>query len=101
MRLPKLSDADAAARLSDLPGWTINDNAIEKTFVFADFAEAMRFVNRLADAAEAADHHPDLDIRYNKVHVLLTTHDSGGLTENDFALAGEAELPLPPFPSFS
>ena len=96
MRLPKLSNADATARLYSLPGWAMKDDAIEKTFVFADFTEAMRFVNRLADAAEAADHHPDLDIRYNKVRVVLTTHDSGGLTENDFALAGEAELPLPP-----
>ncbi len=91
MRMPKLSDAEITARLADLPGWTMENAAIEKTFTFADFFHAMRFVNRLADAAEAADHHPDLDIRYNKVRVVLTTHDSKGLTENDFALAEEAE----------
>lgn len=91
MRLPKLSDAEISARLSALPDWTMENDAIQKTFTFTDFAQAMRFVNRLADAAEAADHHPDLDIRYNKVRVVLTTHDSGGLTENDFALARKAE----------
>ena len=91
MRTPKLSDAEIAARLADLPGWETKQNAIEKTFIFSDFVSAMRFVNVLAQKAEAADHHPDLDIRYNKVRVVLTTHDSGGITENDFALAAEAD----------
>lgn len=91
MRTPKLPDAEIPARLATLPGWKFKDNAIEKTFVFSDFVQAMRFVNRLAGDAEAAEHHPDLDIRYNKVRVVLTTHDSGGLTENDFALAQKAE----------
>ena len=72
-------------------GWSLRGNEIVRTFVFADFVAAMRFVNAVAEAAEAADHHPDIDIRYNKVTLALTTHDSGGLTEKDFALAAEAD----------
>ena len=96
MRTPKLSDTEIAARLNDLLGWETKQNTIEKTFVFSDFVSAMRFVNVLAQKAEAADHHPDLDIRYNKVRVVLTTHDSGGLTKNDFALASDADAASAP-----
>ena len=91
MRQPKLSDSDVAARLAALPHWSLVDGMIRRTFVFADFAAALRFVNAVADAAEEADHHPDIDIRYNKVMLALTTHDSGGLTVNDFALAERAD----------
>lgn len=62
-----------------------------RTFTFSDFLAAIRFVNAVAEVAEAADHHPDIDIRYNKVTLALTTHDSGGLTEKDFALAAQAD----------
>lgn len=57
------------------------------SLAFADFLEAMRFVNRVAKLAERAQHHPDIDIRWNQVRLVLTTHDAGGLTERDFALA--------------
>lgn len=91
MRTPKLSTAEVAERLTDLPGWQIDNGALKRTFGFEDFAGSMAFVNRLADAAEAADHHPDIDIRYNKVTIALSTHDSGGITEKDFALAQQAD----------
>lgn len=91
MRVPKLSDEDVRARLSDVVGWDVVDGVLKKSFAFADFIQSMQFVNRLAEAAEAAHHHPDIDIRYDKVHVALVTHDSGGITEKDFALAQEAD----------
>jgi 4a-hydroxytetrahydrobiopterin dehydratase len=93
MRTPRLSPDEITARLAALTtGWSVqNGDTIVRRYEFPDFKTAMAFVNRLADAAEAADHHPDLDIRYNKVTVALSTHDSGGLTEKDFALAQEAD----------
>ena len=91
MRDPKLTDSAVQAALALRAGWSLKDGMISRTFVFADFVAAMRFVNAVADAAEAADHHPDIDIRYNKVTLALTTHDSGGLTEKDFALAAQAD----------
>ncbi|HYB67607.1 MAG TPA: 4a-hydroxytetrahydrobiopterin dehydratase, partial [Candidatus Acidoferrales bacterium] len=63
-------------------------SVISRTFVFADFVQAMRFVNRVARLAEAANHHPDVTINYNRVKLALTTHDEGGLTMKDFRLAG-------------
>lgn len=91
MRDPKLTDAAVQAALALRAGWSLQAGVIVRTFVFADFVAAMRFVNAVAEAAEAADHHPDMDIRYNKVTLALTTHDSGGLTEKDFALAAQAD----------
>lgn len=70
-----------------LDGWLPNKRSIEKKYEFADFAEAMQFVNGVADAAEAADHHPDIEINWNKVKLTLSTHSEGGVTRNDIALA--------------
>jgi 4a-hydroxytetrahydrobiopterin dehydratase len=84
-----LTDSEIAARLPDVPRWRRNASAIECVYEFADFPAAVAFVNRVAEAAERAWHHPDIDIRWNKVHLLLTTHDSGGLTAKDFELAAE------------
>ncbi len=96
MRMPLLDDAEIQAALATLPGWDVrNGDTLTRTFTFPDFVAAMRFVNALAEKAEASQHHPDLDIRYNKVTVALSTHDSGGITENDFALAREADTVLP------
>jgi 4a-hydroxytetrahydrobiopterin dehydratase len=78
---------DVVARLGDVPAWHHRGNAIERVFDGGDFFGAMRFANRVADAATAADHHPDILISYNRVTVTLTSHDAGGLTERDFALA--------------
>jgi len=91
MRVSKLDGDTIQEQLRGLSEWSIQDGALTKTFAFADFVQAMQFVNRLADAAEAAQHHPDIDIRYSKVTIALTTHDSGGITKNDFALAHKAE----------
>lgn len=91
MRTPKLTDTAVQAALALRAGWSLENGMISRTFTFPDFVAAMRFVNAMADAAEAADHHPDIDIRYNKVTLALTTHDSGGLTERDFALAAQAD----------
>jgi 4a-hydroxytetrahydrobiopterin dehydratase len=87
----KLSDPEVQAWLAKYPGWALEQGMIRRTFTFADFRRAMGFVNRIADAAEAADHHPDIDIRYSKVTLALVTHDAGGLTQRDVALAERAD----------
>jgi 4a-hydroxytetrahydrobiopterin dehydratase len=74
-------------RLAELHGWTVSRGALRCEFVFEGFKEALQFVNRVGDLAEAADHHPDIDIRYSRVRLALSTHDAGGITEKDFALA--------------
>jgi 4a-hydroxytetrahydrobiopterin dehydratase len=89
--MPKLTQTEIDTALQTLPGWSQEDNVIRKQYSFGDFAAAMEFVNRVAQAAETADHHPDMDIRYNKVTLLLSTHSAGGLTEKDVALAHEIE----------
>ena len=86
-----LSRADAEHRLRELPGWTLDDRAIRKQFVFRDFPEAVAFVGRLVPGAEAADHHPDVLINYKRVTLTYTTHSEGGLTEKDFAGAAMAD----------
>ncbi len=70
-----------------LSEWTLSGENLQRTISFNDFREAIAFVNKLADAAEAAAHHPDIMIRYGKVTLTLTTHDAGGLTEKDFEMA--------------
>jgi 4a-hydroxytetrahydrobiopterin dehydratase len=86
-----LDDAAIEAALDDLPGWERNGDQIVKTYTFHDFRSAMIFVDRLAEAAEAAEHHPDIDIRWNKVTLALSTHSAGGLTERDTTLAHRIE----------
>lgn len=73
--------------LKDLPHWEQEGKTIERTLEFEDFSQAMDFVNGVAELAEDAGHHPDIDIRYNKVRLILSTHSKGGLTDNDFDLA--------------
>lgn len=82
-----LTREEAEYRLASLAGWTISDEQLTKTLEFKDFSAALDFVNRIGEAAEQAGHHPDIDIRYSRVRLRLTTHDAGGLTEKDFALA--------------
>ena len=69
------------------PKWREQKQVISRTFEFPTFAEGIRFVNRVAEAADAADHHPDIDIRYNRITLALSTHDAGGLTFRDTQLA--------------
>jgi 4a-hydroxytetrahydrobiopterin dehydratase len=87
----KLTDLELETFLKKWPGWALEGGALKKTYAFGDFRAAMAFVNRVADAAEAADHHPDIDIRYSKVTLGLVTHDAGGLTDRDTALAAQVE----------
>jgi 4a-hydroxytetrahydrobiopterin dehydratase len=82
-----LSQDQIDAALGDLAGWTYEDGALTRTFRFADFARAVDFVEQLADVAESMQHHPDIDIRYNKVTLRLVTHSSGGVTGRDVELA--------------
>jgi len=83
----KLSHNSVLREVSKLGSWTLRRRVISRKFVFDDFAQAMRFVNRVARLAEAANHHPDITINYNRVRLALTTHDEGGLTMKDFRLA--------------
>ncbi len=86
--MPLLSPQQIEQKIADLPGWRLDANALRQDFAFSDFASAMIFVNKVAEAAEEADHHPDIDIRYNKVVMRLTSHDVGGITGRDIKLAG-------------
>jgi len=85
--MPVLAQAEAAARLSSLPGWQIQGGELTRTFTHADFRAALAFVNVVGELAEEAGHHPDIDIRYSKVRLGLVTHDAGGLTGKDFDFA--------------
>jgi 4a-hydroxytetrahydrobiopterin dehydratase len=89
--MPLLSDDKIEKELAFLNGWVLADKEITKTFDHGDFIHAMGFVNSVAILAEKASHHPDIDIRWNKVTLTLTTHSAGGLTEKDFRLAKEIE----------
>ena len=89
--MTKLTAEQVESSLADLPDWSEVSGEIQRTYSFSDFAESMSFVNKVADAAEKAQHHPDILIRYNKVTLTLTTHDAGGITEKDFDLAQLAD----------
>jgi 4a-hydroxytetrahydrobiopterin dehydratase len=82
-----LSDRDIQTQLSQLPDWSRSGKTITCTRTFKDFIAAIDFVHQLVEPAEAAGHHPDLQISYNRVVISLSTHDAGGLTAKDFALA--------------
>lgn len=86
-----LDDEEIEQRLDELGDWEREGIEIQKIFEFDDFASAITFVNDVARLAERYDHHPDIDIRYNKVTLSLTTHSEGGLTNIDFDLAGDIE----------
>jgi 4a-hydroxytetrahydrobiopterin dehydratase len=73
--------------LQEVPAWKLFDNSIERTLTFKGFAEAVEFIVRLAKEAEEMNHHPDIDVRWNKVRLVLSTHSAGGLTDQDFLLA--------------
>ncbi|MBA8794954.1 4a-hydroxytetrahydrobiopterin dehydratase [Friedmanniella endophytica] len=86
--MARLLNADEIMRqLSELDDWSRIGDEIVAEFAFDDFAEALAFVNRVGDLAEQAQHHPDIDIRWNKVRLALTSHDVGGLTQTDIELA--------------
>ena len=89
--MPKLNDAELKKAVDALPGWTLTDGMLKKTFKHPSFPEAIVFVNAVAQLAEVANHHPDIDIRYSNITLALVTHDAGGITEKDVALAREVE----------
>lgn len=89
--MTRLTDAELDAFLSEMEGWTSLANAIHKDFAFPGFRGAIAFVNRVADRAETAGHHPDIEVHYNRVVISLSTHDAGGVTEKDVALAAEID----------
>jgi 4a-hydroxytetrahydrobiopterin dehydratase len=85
--MAKLTAAQIKAVSPLVPKWKRQGAALQRTFEFKDFLAALKFVNAVARLAEKAWHHPDIDIRWNRVTLLLTTHDEGGLTDKDFVLA--------------
>ena len=89
--MAKLSDDEVRDGLSGLAGWRREGDEIVRDYALESFPAVISFVGRIAELAEAADHHPDLDIRYNKLRVALTSHDSGGLTRRDLELAAQIE----------
>jgi 4a-hydroxytetrahydrobiopterin dehydratase len=86
-----LDSVQIASALETLHGWKHEDACIQKTFTLPTFHRAIGFVTEIGILAEVADHHPDIDIRYNNVTVLLSTHSAGGVTDQDIALAGRIE----------
>ncbi len=92
----KLSQEQIDAKLPDFPEWSVTGGALQRTFKFENFVEAMAFVNKVAEQAEEDQHHPDILIRYSKVTLTLTTHDAGGLTDKDFDLARDVDRLLTP-----
>jgi len=87
----KLSDLEIQRALGGLAGWSRRGDALVKTYAFARFAEGITFVDRVAKVADEMDHHPDIDIRYTKVTMSLSTHDAGGITHSDLELAQKIE----------
>lgn len=83
-----LTEAEIQQQISVLSGWTVDGSNLKTTRTFKNFIQAIEFVNKLVEPSESAEHHPDIEISYNKVKILLTTHDAGGLTQKDFDLAG-------------
>lgn len=91
MTMTKLGAEDIETGLKEISEWSEISGTLQRTYQFADFVASMAFVNKIADAAEERQHHPDMLIRYNKVSLTLSTHDAGGITEKDFDLAKFAD----------
>ena len=95
--MPRLSEDDVRAALArELAGWEFDGDAIHKEFVFKGFMAAIAFIDRLAPKAHEARHHPDLENHYNRVLVSLSTHDEGGVTEQDISLARAIDSVIEP-----
>lgn len=86
-----LDETEIRSGLDGLEGWTREGDSIRKTYTLATFPEAIGFVSRIAELAEAVDHHPDIDIRFNRVALTISTHSAGGLTRRDFDLAARID----------
>ncbi len=89
--MPALAQQEIQNRLENMPHWSLLDGQITRTYEAASFHRAIGFVAQIAILADKADHHPDIDIRYNKVVIGLSTHSENGITEKDFALAQQID----------
>ena len=89
--MARLTDSEARTRLAALSGWEIDGDRLRKRYTHPTFLAAIAFVNRVAELAETADHHPDILIEYRHVTLTLTTHDEGGLSARDFSLAARID----------
>lgn len=87
----RLSDLEIQRALGSLPGWARRAEVLTKSFTFPTFADGIAFVDRVAEAADSVNHHPDIDIRYTRIVCALSTHDAGGITQLDLDLAGKIE----------
>jgi 4a-hydroxytetrahydrobiopterin dehydratase len=97
--MTKMTDTEVVDALKSVPDWSEINGALQRTFQFKDFVEAMRFVDKVAAAAERSQHHPDILVRWNKVTLTVNTHDAGGITVKDFDLAKQADAMVgPPAP---
>jgi 4a-hydroxytetrahydrobiopterin dehydratase len=85
----RLKPDQVKVHLAKVKDWNLRGNKLSRLYVFEDFMQSLRFINQIARLAQAMNHHPDIDVRYNKVKLTLTTHDEGGLTMKDFRLAGK------------
>ena len=91
MRREILTEAELTESLASLDGWTVQDAVLKKRFSFDNFGGALGFVNRVGEVAEAADHHPDITFGWGYAEIALTTHDRGGITDVDVALAKQID----------
>lgn len=91
MSIERLDESTIASRLRELDDWKLVGDAIERSLSFDSFLDAISFINRIADLAEEADHHPEIFNVYDTVKLTLTTHDAGGLTDKDFQLATQID----------
>ena len=89
--MAKYPKSEVLGKLKSLDGWRLEGEEIKKKYEFSSFPDAVKFVNKVADLAERADHHPDILINYRKVTLTLSTHDEGGITQKDFSLAEQVE----------
>jgi 4a-hydroxytetrahydrobiopterin dehydratase len=92
--MPKLTDSELETALDTLPDWQLEEGKLVRDYTFPDFLAAIAFVNKVASLAESANHHPDIDIRYNQVRLGLISHDSGGLTRRDIKLAARLDTDI-------
>ena len=95
--MPALTTKQISLHLNDVPNWSKRAQTIFRTFKFEGFLKSIDFVNRIARKAQKINHHPDIDIRFDKVTLTLTTHDEGGITEKDFSMARQCDQVLSKF----
>lgn len=97
--MAKLTPNEIATKIKTLAGWEYKDNAISKRFQFKSFMDGIHFIGKVAEMAEKADHHPDILVNYKRIAFTCSTHDAGGVTEKDFALATEIERSFTALPA--